>query len=273
MGGRAGTHGRAAATGATSLAQAHEPAKSSSSSFLASAPLPPRRPADAGHDRLRGPDAGAGQLAAAPGCGKGRTRRAVRGGGGRGTARPGCAASRCRAAALSHGARARQSSMPRGNCSSTTRSTAGRAGYDVVAPLKLAGSERFVLVDRGWVAQGPRRAELPAVPPPAGMQTVIGRVNLPPQRYLELATERGSGAVVAESRSGTHCRGDRPRCCCRFIVEQADPVAPADGLVRDWPAPDLGRRSESILHAAVVFVRGARARPLARPQLAPRDAA
>jgi surfeit locus 1 family protein len=115
----------------------------------------------------------------------------------------------------------------------------GHAGYDVIAPLKLAGSERFVLVDRGWVAQGPRRAELPVVPPPAGMQTVIGRVNLPPKGYLELATEPGSGPLWQNldlARIGAATGLD----LLPFIVEQTDPVAPADGLVRDWPAPDLG---------------------------------
>ena len=43
-----------------------------------------------------------------------------------------------------------------------------------------------MLVDRGWIAQGASRTDLPAAPPPSGMVTVHGRVNLPPQRYLEL---------------------------------------------------------------------------------------
>src|SRR5215472_12931909 len=36
---------------------------------------------------------------------------------------------------------------------------AGRPGFDVVAPLKLEGSGRYVLVDRGWIAQGASRRE------------------------------------------------------------------------------------------------------------------
>ncbi len=116
---------------------------------------------------------------------------------------------------------------------------AGRAGYDVVAPLKLAGSERFVLVDRGWVAQGPRRAELPVVPAPSGMLTVIGRANLPPKRYLELASEKGTGPLwqnldLARIAAATGLD------LLPVIVEQTDPVVPPDGLVRAWPAPDLG---------------------------------
>jgi surfeit locus 1 family protein len=116
---------------------------------------------------------------------------------------------------------------------------AGRVGYDVVAPLKLAGSGRFVLVDRGWIAQGARRGELPAVPPPAGMLTVVGRANLPPRHYLELGDGREAGALwenldLARVGAATGLE------LLPVIIEQTDPVAPADGLVRDWPAPDLG---------------------------------
>jgi surfeit locus 1 family protein len=116
---------------------------------------------------------------------------------------------------------------------------AGRAGYHVVTPLKLAGSERFVLVDRGWIDQGARRTVLPSAPPPAGMLTVIGRANLPPQRYLELGRERASGPLWENLDLGRIAAATGLELL-PLIVEQADPVTPADGLVRDWPAPDLG---------------------------------
>src|SRR5215471_2240488 len=44
---------------------------------------------------------------------------------------------------------------------------AGRVGYHVVAPFKIA-NDRYVLVDRGWVAQGASRSRLPQAPPPLG---------------------------------------------------------------------------------------------------------
>jgi surfeit locus 1 family protein len=113
---------------------------------------------------------------------------------------------------------------------------AGRPGYDVVAPLKLA-NDRYVLVDRGWVPQGSRRADLPRVPPPAGVITVEGRINLPPAHYLELKTDTGTGPV----RQNLDI--DRIAATTRlpllpFIVEQTGDAR--DGLVRDWPPPDLG---------------------------------
>src|SRR4051812_45914054 len=63
----------------------------------------------------------------------------------------------------------------------------GRPGFEVVTPLRLDNG-RYVLVDRGWIAVGSSRSDLPAAEPPSMPQTVSGRVNLPPARYLELSS-------------------------------------------------------------------------------------
>src|SRR3954463_8294565 len=42
----------------------------------------------------------------------------------------------------------------------------GRAGYEVVTPVRLAGSDGHVLVDRGWIAAPTSRASLPEVRTP-----------------------------------------------------------------------------------------------------------
>ena len=116
---------------------------------------------------------------------------------------------------------------------------AGRAGFEVVAPLKLATSDRYVLVDRGWIAQGASRSDLPRVPPPAGMLTVIGRANLPPAPYLELKGAGNSGPLWQNL--------DLPRIAAAtgldllpIVIELTEADALADGLIRDRPAPDLG---------------------------------
>jgi cytochrome oxidase assembly protein ShyY1 len=114
---------------------------------------------------------------------------------------------------------------------------AGHAGFDVVAPLKLAQGEGYLLVDRGWVAQGASRAALPHVPPPSGVVVVDGRINLPPARYLELGADANAGPVrenldIARIATGSGLP------LLPFIVEQTKDAG--DGLVRDWPAPDFG---------------------------------
>jgi surfeit locus 1 family protein len=113
---------------------------------------------------------------------------------------------------------------------------AGRAGFDVVTPLKLEGAG-YVLVDRGWVAQGPSRSVLPQVPPPAGAIVVEGRINLPPARYLELGADSNAGPI-RENLDIARIAAGSGLPLLPFIVEQTQETG--DGLVRDWPAPDFG---------------------------------
>lgn len=84
----------------------------------------------------------------------------------------------------------------------------GRIGYHVITPLRLLGSRRYVLINRGWVAQGEERV---------AAQVPIGRVrfsgllqasNRPPLRwaspkgrmrpYLDIDEYRGETAMALE---------------------------------------------------------------------------
>ena len=78
--------------------------------------------------------------------------------------------------------------------SSTTRCTTGGSDIDVVTPLTLADG-RTVLVDRGWIAQGASRSDLPAAPPPDGAIRIVGRIALPASGYLELKRDSRPGPV------------------------------------------------------------------------------
>lgn len=112
----------------------------------------------------------------------------------------------------------------------------GRAGYHVVTPLALDDG-RVLLVDRGWVAAGRTRADVPAVAVPDGPQTVRGRLNVPPAGYVELAPtapERGVWQNLDPAR---------------YAQASGLPVLPVvleatqgggEGLARDWPRPEAG---------------------------------
>jgi surfeit locus 1 family protein len=115
----------------------------------------------------------------------------------------------------------------------------GRPGYEVVTPLRLAPGDRYVLVDRGWVAQGATRQQLPTVQTPAGMVEITGRATLPPRRYLELKADTGAGSV-RENLDIERFAAASGLTLLPFVVEQTDPVAPPDELLRDWPQPDFG---------------------------------
>lgn len=114
----------------------------------------------------------------------------------------------------------------------------GRAGYHVVTPLELADG-RVVLVNRGWVAQGPTRAELPSVPTPGGRVVVAGQVNIPAAGYLELARQEPVGRLW-QNLDPARFAGASGIPVLPIVVEETAPDSGAAGLVRAWPAPDFG---------------------------------
>jgi surfeit locus 1 family protein len=112
----------------------------------------------------------------------------------------------------------------------------GRAGYHVVTPLRLAGGGA-VLVDRGWVAAGATRLDVPVVPVPEGEVVVRGRINIPAADYVELvrsAPERGVWQNLDPARF-TQATG----LAVPPVVIEAIGGA-GDGLAREQPRPDSG---------------------------------
>lgn len=71
----------------------------------------------------------------------------------------------------------------------------GRAGFDVITPLRLAGRQDAVLVNRGWIARDAGYPKPPAVAVPPGPVEVSGMASVPPRRILELSTDTVAGSV------------------------------------------------------------------------------
>ena len=113
----------------------------------------------------------------------------------------------------------------------------GVPGYHVVTPLKLAGGELHVLVNRGWVAGRANRAELPNVPTPADDVTVQGLAMVPGKRTLELSEHVVEGRVWQNLTIERYAKA-RPIAIQPFAIRQENAID--DGLVREWPAPDFG---------------------------------
>lgn len=59
-------------------------------------------------------------------------------------------------------------------------------GYNIYTVLRLTGSDRAVLIDRGWLAGGLDRSLVPAIDVPDGEQELAGRIMPPPATGLLL---------------------------------------------------------------------------------------
>jgi surfeit locus 1 family protein len=112
----------------------------------------------------------------------------------------------------------------------------GRAGYHVLAPLRLAGSDRYVLVNRGWIAAGRTRDDVPDVPTPAGAQRIEG-VATEPGAVFELADSPPAGRVWQNLVLDRYSKWSGLPIQA-VVIQQTD--AADDGLVREWARPDAG---------------------------------
>lgn len=112
------------------------------------------------------------------------------------------------------------------------RQMAGRQGFYVVTPLKLAEGGAVVLVQRGWAPRNFNdRAALPPVDTPAGEVEVRGRLAPPPaQLYAFDAEERGA---IRQNLDLGRFRLETGLALLPLSVQQTG--APSEGLLRDWP--------------------------------------
>lgn len=113
----------------------------------------------------------------------------------------------------------------------------GVAGYHVLTPLKIQGSRLAILVNRGWIATGSSRAQLPPTPAPQGVVKLVGVATDPHSRYVELKHGTSQGPVWQNLNFE------------RFAASYGSTLQPVlllqtsqmeDGLARDWPRPDTG---------------------------------
>jgi surfeit locus 1 family protein len=113
----------------------------------------------------------------------------------------------------------------------------GRPGYHVVTPLRLEGTTRWVLVNRGWAPAGATRAQLPNAATPSGVVRVEGVAVVPPEKVFEL------GEVSPVEKVWPNLVIDRYAKWSGLdllpvVVQQTNDTG--DRLVREWPRPDFG---------------------------------
>jgi len=122
-------------------------------------------------------------------------------------------------------------------------SQAGKPGFRVLTPFKRDGSERLLLVDRGWVPLGDSRANLPPVFVSPEFRAVSGRLDELPAPGVRV----GEAGVAGDSHWPRLLNFPRQQDVERVLgttvesrIVLLDPDAP-DGFERIWrPAMQFG---------------------------------
>lgn len=122
---------------------------------------------------------------------------------------------------------------------------AGRAGFNVITPLRLEGRAEAVLVNRGWIARNADFPRPPAVEVPAGRVEVTGLATRPPARYRELSAETVSGSVWQNLSIERYAV--QSGLALLPVVVLADAPAPGLAPVRETPDAGVARHYEYAL--------------------------
>jgi cytochrome oxidase assembly protein ShyY1 len=116
----------------------------------------------------------------------------------------------------------------------------GVAGFYVLMPFKIAGSDTHILVQRGWTPRNPvDRARLQALSTPLGRIEVQGLIRRHPGKLLQLGHPAAlrPNAIVQNLDLAEFAQASK-LALQPFLLEQLSDTH--DSLVRDWPRPSSG---------------------------------
>ena len=116
----------------------------------------------------------------------------------------------------------------------------GVAGFYVLMPFRIAGSDMHVLVVRGWLPRDPaNRSKLAPIATPSGQLQLQGVARRNPGHVLQLGQpeQLRPGAIVQNLAVAEFAQASGLRMQ-PLLIEQTSVVP--DGLVRDWPRPSSG---------------------------------
>ena len=117
------------------------------------------------------------------------------------------------------------------------RQMLGRPGFYVLTPLRLAGSDAVVLVQRGWVQRNfLERERLPSIETPVGVVQLRGRIAPPPAKLYEF--EGAGSGPIRQNLDMTDFGAETRLALLALLVVQIDPAS--EGLKRDWPEAASG---------------------------------
>lgn len=116
------------------------------------------------------------------------------------------------------------------------RTVQGQPAYQVLTPLRIAGSDAAVLIDRGLLRRNWEAKVLPVVPPLPTPVRIEGMAGPPPGKYLELSKHTVDGKVWQNLDLARYAK-TVPYPLLPIVVTQLNDTR--DGLYRHWVRPDV----------------------------------
>ncbi|HEY8085939.1 MAG TPA: SURF1 family protein [Methylophilaceae bacterium] len=117
----------------------------------------------------------------------------------------------------------------------------GKAGYEVVTPLHVDGSEMRILVNRGWIPATNDRRVMPNIVTPQRTLEVSGIAADPSsEHYMELSDAKSDDSGWQKVWQNLDIKRyiKLAPFPVQSVVIDLDPASSAGGFVRDWPLPD-----------------------------------
>lgn len=118
-----------------------------------------------------------------------------------------------------------------------------QAGFHVVTPFKIEGTERYVLVNRGWIAGEADHQALPQFDTPTGLQHIQGMVWVPSSKIFTLEAkpdttdkQHSPWALVWQHLDMKKYHQQAPIQVLDVIIK-LDPAVKTGGFVRNWQMP------------------------------------
>ena len=113
----------------------------------------------------------------------------------------------------------------------------GKVGFFVLTPMRLEGSDKVVMVQRGWVPRNfEQRETVPAVETPFDLVQIEGRIALAPSKLYEPGPS--TQQLIRQNLDIEAFRIESGLPLLDVTVRQTG--LPSEGLRRDWPAVNFG---------------------------------
>lgn len=114
----------------------------------------------------------------------------------------------------------------------------GVAGYHVLTPFRIENSDMHVLVNRGWIAAGANRTDVPEIKTTKEFIGIAGTVVSPDIKTITLSENQISGKVWQNLDLARYQQMTNITLQPILLLQEESPEGVNDGLIREWKRHD-----------------------------------